>query len=92
MPMRRSGSGAPDELAHGITPPPAPARGATRITVALVAKALTDLRRTVERTRMSQTDVVNRAISLYEFVDSELSQGAEFIVRKDGQEHLVKLL
>ena len=41
--------------------------------MALIAKAASDLRRTLRRTHMSQTNVVNRALSLYEFVDSELS-------------------
>jgi hypothetical protein len=63
-----------------------------RITVALVAKAASDLQNVHERTRLSKTDIVNRAISLYEFVDEELSAGAELVVRRDGQEHLIKLL
>jgi len=63
-----------------------------RITVALVGRAAADLRRITERTQMSQTDVVNRAVSLYEFVDSEISSGAELIVRRDGRDQLVRLL
>jgi glycosyltransferase A (GT-A) superfamily protein (DUF2064 family) len=69
-----------------------PPQTVTRITVALVAKAAADLRRTLARTHLSQTDVVNRALSLYEFVDSEMSSGAELIVRRDGEEHHVVLL
>jgi len=60
--------------------------------VSLVAKAAADLARTLARTRLSQTDVVNRALSLYEFFDSELSSGAEVIVRRDGKDHHVVLL
>jgi hypothetical protein len=63
-----------------------------RITVALVAKAAADLQNTHERTQMSKTDIVNRAISLYEFFEAEMSTGAELIVRRDGQDYLVKLL
>ena len=85
---RRNGPGLPDEVVHGTSPSASP----VRITVALAAKAIADLRRTVERTQLSQTDAVNRAVSLYEFVDSELSQGAEFILRRDGRDFLVKLL
>ena len=89
--MRRNAAGPPDEtLSDSRTEdPPQPV---TRITVSLIAKAAADLRRTLARTRLSQTDVVNRALSLYEFVDSELSSGAEIIVRRDGQEHHVVLL
>ena len=63
-----------------------------RVTVALVSKAGTDLQSTHERTRMSKTDIVNRAVSLYEFVEAEMSAGAELIVRRDGEDYIVKLL
>jgi hypothetical protein len=63
-----------------------------RVTVALVPKAATDLQHTHERTHMSKTDIVNRAVSLYEFVEAEMSAGAELIVRRDGEDYVVKLL
>ena len=44
--------------------------------MALVPKAAADLQFTHERTRLSKTDIVNRAISLYEFIDAELTDGA----------------
>jgi hypothetical protein len=85
---RRNGPGLPEELANGTS-----AAASPRITVALIARALADLRRTVERTKLSQTDVVNRAVSLYEFIDSELSTGAELTIHRKGGEHYsVKLL
>jgi hypothetical protein len=63
------------------------------LTVVLVSKAATDLQRTRERTRMSKTDIVNRAISLYDFLDSQLGSGAELLIRRrDGQSYLVELL
>jgi hypothetical protein len=91
MGMSRNGAGVPQGLEGDNTAAEAP-ETATRITVALVAKAASDLKKTHERTRLSRTDIVNRALSLYEFVDAELSAGAELIVRRDGLEHLVKLL
>jgi len=69
-----------------------PVAAAGRITVALVDKAANDLQVTHDRTKMSKTDIVNRALSLYEFVDAELSEGAELIVRRDGKDHFIKLL
>jgi hypothetical protein len=63
-----------------------------RVTVALVPRAATDLQSTHERTHMSKTDIVNRAISLYEFVEAEMSAGAELIVRRDGEDYVVELL
>jgi hypothetical protein len=47
-----------------------------RITVALVSKAAADLTATHERSKLSKTDIVNRAISLYEFLDKELGSGS----------------
>ena len=70
----------------------APPATVDRITVALVAKAAADLQAIQDRTGLSKTDIVNRAISLYEFIDAELSEGAELSVRRDGKEHLIKLL
>jgi hypothetical protein len=60
---------------------------ADRVTVALVPKAADDLRQAVERTGLSKTDVVNRAVSLYEYLDARLSRGDEILVRdpKSGQ-------
>lgn len=63
-----------------------------RITVALVSKAAADLTTTHERSKLSRTDIVNRAISLYEFLDKELDSGSELLLRRrDGSTHLVKL-
>lgn len=64
-----------------------------RFTVALVPKAATDLARTRERTSLTGTDIVNRAISLYDFIDEELHSGAELLLRRsDGSTHLVRPL
>ena len=60
--------------------------------MALVHKAADDLHRVQDRTGMSKTDIVNRAISLYEFIDAELAAGSELIIRRDGTDHIVKLL
>jgi hypothetical protein len=65
-------------------------RAATTINVSLAAKAAADLQSVVARTHLSQTDVVNRAVSMYEFIDSELAEGAQLIIRKDGQDYVVK--
>lgn len=65
-----------------------------RITVALIAKAAEDLRRTQNRTGLSKTDIVNRAISLYEFIDDQLASGSELLLRRGdtGETQLVRLL
>lgn len=61
---------------------------AERITVALIAKASEDLRRIQERTGMSKTDVVNRALALYEFIDRRLADGSEILLRSEGASEL----
>jgi len=65
-----------------------------RITVALIPKAGEDLQRLQDRTGLSKTDIANRAISLYEFIDSQLQAGKDLIVKdpKTGESQLVRLL
>ncbi len=65
-----------------------------RITVALVPKASQALQQLMVSTGLSKTDVVNRAISLYEYVDSETQEGHEFLLRdpKTGETQIIRLL
>jgi hypothetical protein len=66
---------------------------AERITVSLIQKAADDLQRTMERTGWSKTDIVNRALSLYEYLDSRLAAGDDLLVRsRTGQTELIRLL
>jgi ribosomal protein L34 len=57
---------------------------ALRITVGLIGRAVLDLRRTQERTGLSVADIVNRALTLYEFVDSCRAAGDQILVRRRG--------
>lgn len=54
---------------------------ADRITITLIPKAAGDLQQAVDRTGLSKTDIVNRAVSLYEYLDARLSHGDELLVR-----------
>jgi hypothetical protein len=66
-----------------------------RITVALIARSAEDLHRTQERTGLSKTDIVNRALTLYDFIDDRLASGtSELIMRNTdtGEIELIKLL
>jgi hypothetical protein len=75
--LRREGSavpGAPGSKAATTT-------DIERITVALVPKAAADLQYLLDDTGLSKTDLVNRAISLYKFVEESLAAGREVIVR-----------
>lgn len=57
---------------------------ALRINVGLIAKAARDLRGTQERSGLSVVDIVNRALTLYEFVDSRRAAGDQILVRHGG--------
>ena len=52
-----------------------------RITVALIPRASADLAKTQRRRGLSKTDIANRALSLYEFVDALLDAGSELRVQ-----------
>jgi hypothetical protein len=73
--------------------PPSPS-SAERITVALIPKAAADLQSLQERSGLSKTDLVNRAIALYEFIDAQLHEGKEVLIRDPGKNEtqLVHLL
>jgi hypothetical protein len=72
---------------------PAKEAGHEEITVLLISKVVDELYRTQERTDLSTTDIVNRAITLYDFLNGELDSGAELLLRRqDGSTHLVELV
>ena len=56
----------------------------TRIGVLLISQAVEDLERTAARGGMSDTDIINRAISLYEFIDEQLAAGKQLLLRDPG--------
>jgi hypothetical protein len=63
------------------------------IPLALIVQAAADLDKTCERTGLSPTDIVNRAISLYEFLDEERACGTELLLRRpDGSTFSVLLM
>lgn len=66
---------------------------AERITVALIPKAGKDLQTLQDRTGLSKTDLVNRAITLYEFIDAQQHAERDVLVRdKNGDISTVVIL
>jgi len=57
-----------------------------RITVALIPQAAEDLQHLQDRTGLSKTDLVNRAVSLYEFVNAQLEEGRDLLIRDNEAE------
>ena len=77
----RTGNGAIDEeLARSQ----AADRTAERITVALIPKAAADLQQLQDRTGYSKTDIANRAITLYEFIDEQIRAGRDVLIRDNA--------
>lgn len=65
-----------------------------RITVALIPKAAEALQQLMESTGLSKTDIVNRALTLYEYIDSQQAAGNDMILRdkKTGDAEVIRLL
>ena len=84
--MSASAGGAEGEAARTQT--------IERITVALIPKAAEDLQRLQDRTGLSKTDVANRAITLYEFIDSQLNAGRDVLIKDNdtGETQTLRLL
>jgi hypothetical protein len=67
---------------------------AERITVALIPRVSADLQKLQDRTGQGKTDIVNRAITLYAFIEAQLSAGHELAVRNDttGETKIIVVL
>lgn len=64
-----------------------------RITFEVRGPNMAKLKALVSRTGKNQSDIVNRAIELLEYVESEARKGKEVIIRdKKGGEQAVKFL
>jgi hypothetical protein len=65
-----------------------------RITISLIPQAAEHLRLLQDRTNWSKTDLVNRAITLYEFIECQTRQGHDLVLRdrETGETQLVRFL
>jgi hypothetical protein len=90
MPARSGGNNPVTDDPVRPQPQPQP----DRITVALIPQSTADLQALQDRTSLSKTDLVNRAITLYEFIDAQLREGHDLIVRdkKTGETQLIRFL
>jgi len=53
-----------------------------RVTVTLIPEVVRDLRRLQERTALSVTDIINRAVTLYEFIEAQLAAGHDMLIHE----------
>jgi hypothetical protein len=63
-----------------------------RTTVTLIPKAQEALDRTADRLGLSKTDVMNRALTAYAFLEEEWSAGAKILVRHGDDTKEVRFL
>lgn len=89
----------PQERGTAVQPGPGTAgeheaAGINRITVGIIPKAWTALHRLMASTRLNRTDVVNRAIAVYDLVDSNTRDGYELVFRNrtTGRERVVEII
>jgi len=64
-----------------VTTPPDRPSPPERITVNLIPKAGQDLQWLQGQTSLSATDIVNRAITLYQFIEAQRSAGHDLLIR-----------
>ena len=63
-----------------------------RVTINLIPKAWDAANETADRLGLSRTDVINRALQAYAFLEQAMAEGAQIVVtRKTGSE-VVKFL
>lgn len=63
-----------------------------RMNVALIPRTQDALDRTANRMGLSKTDVINRAIQAYDFLEEQLSSGAKIFVRRGNSTEEVRFL
>ena len=73
---------------EGASHPPV----AERITVALIPKVAAILRRLQSRKNLSKTDIVNRAVTLYDFVDAQLDAGRDILIRDNVTQEIQSVM
>lgn len=76
---------------EGVSPRQAVAE---RITTALIPKSSEALQRSQDRTGLTKTDIVNRAITLFDYIDAQLGSGKELLLRDGdtGEVQVIRLL
>jgi hypothetical protein len=62
------------------------------IAIALIPQVRAALQRLQARTNLSQTDITNRAITLYDFIEAQLSAGRELLIRDEGTGEIQRVL
>jgi hypothetical protein len=72
--------------------PQIPPAAVDRINCGLISDASEALARLQDRTGMKRADLVNRALVIYDFVDSETRAGRDIVIRSEDGEYRVRFL
>jgi len=85
MPMSPRGPPHQDDTARSTQ--------AEQIAVTLIPPVAQDLRWLQDRTGLSRTDIMNRAITLYRFIEAQVREHRDLIIRDErtGETRLVRL-
>lgn len=70
---------------RGLMSEPTDLKSSKRMSITLIPRANTELEWLQGQTQMSQTDLINRAIQIMGFIERQLADGKELLVRKDGE-------
>ncbi|SMD14766.1 hypothetical protein [Kibdelosporangium aridum] len=63
-----------------------------RVNVVLIEQAALALAKLLERTKFKKVDIVNRALTIYEYIDAEMREGNELVIRDPkGSEQRLKI-
>ena len=66
---------------------------AERVTVSLLHDASAAMARIRLRTGLTKTDIINRALVLYDFIDDETRKGKQMLLRdEEGYQELVRIV
>lgn len=63
-----------------------------RITIGLLPRVSEGLQRLQDETSMSKTDIVNRAVTMYEFIEDQLRAGRDLLIRDSETQEIQKVM
>ena len=85
------GEAALDGQTHESVPPTEAPGAKERVTVNLTGRGATALSEVVRRTGDSKTDVINRALSVYELIERITREGGAVFIREHGSAELERV-
>ena len=63
-----------------------------KISVSLTDEAAQAVQELAERTGLGVSEIIRRAIALERFIITEVDQGSEFLIRRDGELERIKFI